>query len=71
MNTRGGDVALNGSGTIRLAQKWRQSAIAVRFTMTPSPDARARFAFLTGLLPHPPDGRPYFLGGTIASPSLN
>jgi len=66
----GGDVAIDGHGTIKLAQDWHDSQLALSFSLTPSTEARQRLAFLLNFLPHPPGPAPYRLNGTIASPVL-
>jgi type II secretion system protein N len=67
-----GDLAIDGHGSIRLdTEDWHQSALALQFMLTPSATARGRLAFLINLLPHPPNGVPYKLGGTFASPLLS
>ena len=69
IKSSGGDLAIDGHGTIRLdSMDWRQSALAINFTLVPSPTARQRLAFLLNFLPHPPGTGPYKLGGTISSP---
>lgn len=72
IKSSGGDLTIDGHGTVRLdPMDWRQSAIAIDFTLTPSPTARQRLAFLLNFLPHPPGTGPYKLGGTIASPLVS
>jgi len=67
-----GDLAIDGHGSIRLdPEDWHQSALALEFLLTPAATARQRLAFLINLLPHPPNGVPYKLGGTVASPLLS
>jgi type II secretion system protein N len=67
-----GDLAVDGHGSIRLdTEDWHQSALALQFMLTPAATARQGLAFLINLLPHPPNGVPYKLGGTIASPLLS
>jgi type II secretion system protein N len=67
-----GDLAIDGHGSIRLdTEDWHQSALALQFMLTPAATARQGLAFLINLLPHPPNGVPYKLGGTIASPLLS
>ena len=67
-----GDLVVDGHGSIRLdTEDWHQSALALQFMLTPAATARQRLAFLINLLPHPPNGIPYKLGGTIASPLLS
>jgi len=69
VKSSGGDLTIDGHGTIRLdSTDWRQSALAIDFTLTPSPTARQRLAFLLNFLPHPPGTGPYKLVGTISSP---
>ncbi|HVA76964.1 MAG TPA: type II secretion system protein GspN [Candidatus Binataceae bacterium] len=71
LKTSGGDLTIDGSGDIRLAPNWQDSALALRFTLVPSPSARMRLAFLLNFLPHPPGTRPYSLGGTLGSPTVS
>jgi type II secretion system protein N len=67
-----GDLAIDGHGSIRLDNEdWHQSALALELMLTPAPTARQRLAFLINFLPHPPNGVPYKLDGTIASPLLS
>jgi type II secretion system protein N len=67
----GGDLAIDGHGTIRIDRgDWHQSALALQFTMVPSPTARQRLSFLLNFLPRPPGTGPYKLTGTIAAPVL-
>jgi type II secretion system protein N len=67
-----GDLAIDAHGSIRLdTEDWHQSTLALQFMLTPAATARQRLAFLINLLPHPPNGVPYRLGGTIASPLLS
>lgn len=67
-----GDLAVDGHGSIRLdTEDWHQSTLALQFMLTPAATARQGLAFLINLLPHPPNGVPYKLGGTIASPLLS
>ncbi|MGH7781096.1 MAG: type II secretion system protein GspN [Candidatus Binataceae bacterium] len=71
LKSSGGDLTINGSGDIRLAPDWRNSALALRFTLVPSPGARMKIGFLLNFLPHRPGTRPYSLGGTIAAPTIS
>ncbi|HUY27950.1 MAG TPA: type II secretion system protein GspN [Candidatus Binataceae bacterium] len=71
LKTSGGDVTINGSGRIKLAPDWSDSALALRFTLLTSPQARMRLAFLLNFLPHPPGTSPYSLGGTIGAPTIS
>lgn len=67
-----GDLAIDGHGSISLDNEdWHQSALALQFLLTPAATARQRLAFLINFLPHPPNGVPYKLGGTLASPLLS
>src|SRR5215471_2552811 len=67
-----GDLAIDGHGSIRIDNEdWHQSALALQFMLTPAATARQRLAFLVNFLPHPPNGDPYKLGGTIGSPLLS
>jgi type II secretion system protein N len=70
LRSTGGDVAVSGRGTIQLAPDWRQSRLALQLNLVPAASARARLGFMLNLLPHPPDGRPYTLSGTLASPVI-
>jgi len=69
LTSSGGDVAIDGQGTIHIdPDDWHESPLSLQFTLTPSPTARQRLAFLLNLLPHPPGTGPYKLRGTISSP---
>ncbi len=68
----GGDLAVEGHGSIQLdLEDWQESRLAIQFTLTPSPTARQRLAFLLNFLPHPPGTGPYKLSGTISSPAFS
>lgn len=71
VEAHGGDVALSGRGVIEVRPNLPDSTVAIRFTMKPSPAARARLGFLFGFLPHPPNSQPYFLSGTLAFPRIS
>ncbi|HVA79938.1 MAG TPA: type II secretion system protein GspN [Candidatus Binataceae bacterium] len=71
LKTSGGDVMINGSGGIKLAPDWQGSALALRFTLATSPQARMRLGFLFNFLPHPPGTSPYRVGGTIGAPTIS
>ncbi|MHB8383066.1 MAG: type II secretion system protein GspN [Candidatus Binataceae bacterium] len=71
LKTSGGDVAIDGSGEIRLEPAWQDDALALHFTLAPSPAARMKLGFLLNFLPHPPGARPYSLGGTLGAPSFS
>jgi type II secretion system protein N len=68
LKNKGGDIAVDGGGTIRLAPDWTQSPLAMRLTLVPTPQARQKLGFLMGLLPHPPGTQPYTLRGTLGAP---
>jgi type II secretion system protein N len=68
LKNKGGDIAVDGSGTIRLTPDWTQSPLAMRLTLVPTPQARQKLRFLMGMLPHPPGTRPYTLRGTLGAP---
>ncbi|MGB6555681.1 MAG: type II secretion system protein GspN [Candidatus Binataceae bacterium] len=71
LKTSGGDLAIEGSGAIKLAPAWQDSALALHFTLVPSASARMKLRFLLKFLPHPPGTAPYSLGGTLGSPTFN
>ena len=71
LKTSGGDLAIEGSGAIKLAPAWQDSAVAVHFTLVPSPAARMKLQFLLNLLPHPPGAAPYSVGGTLGAPTFS
>lgn len=71
LKTSGGDLAIDGSGAIKLAPAWQDSALALHFTMVPSAAARMRLRFLLNFLPHPPGTAPYSVGGTLGSPNFS
>jgi type II secretion system protein N len=68
LKNKGGDLSVNGSGSIKLAQELMQSPLAMRLTLVPAPAAREKLQFLLGMLPHPPGMRPYVLKGTLRAP---
>lgn len=71
LKTNGGDLSVNASGTILLAQDPSQSTIDVQFTLVPSPAASSQLAILFATLPHPPGPRPYQLSGALSAPRLS
>jgi len=69
IKSSGGDLEIEGHGTVRVDRMdWHQSALALEFTLSVTPAARQRLAFILNFLPHPPGTGPYKLGGTISSP---
>jgi type II secretion system protein N len=68
LTSKGGDLSLNGAGTIKLDQDLMQSRLAIRLSLEASPRARQKLQFLLGMLPHPPGLRPYVLKGTLGAP---
>jgi type II secretion system protein N len=68
LKNKGGDLSLDGSGSIKLNQDLMQSPLAMRLTLVPEPHARQKLQFLLGMLPHPPGIRPYVLKGTLGAP---
>ena len=71
LKTSGGDLAIEGSGDIKLAPVWQDSALALHFTLVPSAAARMKLGFLLNVLPHPPGTAPYSLRGTLGSPNFS
>jgi type II secretion system protein N len=71
LKTSGGDLAIEGSGDIKLAPAWQDSALALHFTLVPSAAARMKLGFLLNVLPHPPGTAPYSLRGTLGSPNFS
>ncbi|HEV2170554.1 MAG TPA: type II secretion system protein GspN, partial [Candidatus Binatus sp.] len=51
--TSGGDVAVNATGTVQLAPDPGQSALAIEFTLSPTPAAASRLSGFFLMLPHP------------------
>jgi type II secretion system protein N len=68
LTSKGGDLSLDGSGTIKLDRDLMQSPLAIRLTLVPSPRARQKLQLLLGMLPHPPGLHPYILKGTLGAP---
>jgi type II secretion system protein N len=68
LKSKGGDLSLDGSGTVKLGQDLMQSPLAMRLTLVPSPKARQKLQVLLGMMPHPPGLRPYVLKGTLGAP---
>jgi len=72
LKSKDGDLDIDGHGSLRLdPSDWRQSHLAIQFTLLPSATARRRLSFLLAFLPHPPGTAPYKLGGTVATPQLS
>ncbi len=71
LSGKGLDGAIQGQGTIRLGPDARQSRIDFALTLEPSAEGRKRLGVLFGLLPHPPDTRPYMLSGPLLTPSIS
>lgn len=69
--TSGGDIQLTASGTIQLADNPNDSTLDIQFTLTTTPEAAQRLAFLLAGLPHPPGAQPYQLTGTLAAPRIS
>ncbi len=67
----GPDGTIDGHGTIRLGPDSHQSRIDFALTIEPSAEGRRRLGVLFGLLPHPPDARPYLLSGPLLAPSVS
>lgn len=68
LKTSGGDLAVTGSGTIRLAPDLMNSPLSMRLTLVPAAQSRQKLQFLLGMLPHAPGARPYELKGTLGAP---
>jgi type II secretion system protein N len=68
LKNKGGDLSINGSGTVKLAPDLMASPLAMRLNLMPEPRARQKLQFLLGMLPHPPGMRPYVLKGTLGAP---
>ncbi len=64
----GGELTLDGQGTIRPASDWRQSPINLTVKMAFSPGAQSRLQFLLAMLPHLPGDEPYRILGTLGAP---
>jgi type II secretion system protein N len=71
LSGHGPDGAIQGQGTIRLGSDARQNRIDLALTIEPSDEGRKRLGVLFGLLPHPPDARPYLLSGPLMAPSIS
>ena len=67
----GPDGDVRGQGTIRFGSDTAQSRIEFALTIEPSAEGRTRLGVLFGLLPHPPDARPYLLSGPLLTPSIS
>ena len=68
---KGPDGVIDGHGMIRLGPDARRSRIDFALTIQPSAEGRRRLGVLFGLLPHPPDARPYLLSGPLLAPSVS
>jgi type II secretion system protein N len=71
LSGHGRDGAISGHGTIRLGPNAAQSRIDLALTLEPSEEGRKRLGVLFGLLPHPPDSRPYLLSGPLLAPVVS
>jgi type II secretion system protein N len=71
LSGHGADGEIQGHGTIRLGPDAGQSRIDFALTIEPSAQGRKRLGVLFGLLPHPPDARPYLLSGPLLAPSIS
>lgn len=58
-------------GSVRLAPDLSDSPLELTLRLSPTPNGRTRLGFLMGLLPHPPDNRPYIFRGTLRAPSIS
>jgi len=67
----GPDGDVRGQGTIRFGTDAAQSRIEFALTLEPSAEGRTRLGVMFGLLPHPPDARPYLLSGPLLTPSIS
>ena len=70
LKSKGGDLSVEGTGTVRLAQDLMSSPLAMRLSIVPAAHARQKLQFLLGMLPHPPGISPYVLKGTIGAPGV-
>lgn len=71
LDSHGGDLEARASGSIRLAPNLADSTIAALIYLTPTPSGQAHFGLFLKMLPHPPAEGPYYLRGSLYSPSLN
>jgi type II secretion system protein N len=67
----GGDLTISGRGVIQLDPNLPDSEVAIKFQLATTPVGHERLGFLLNFLPHPPNGTPYLLHGTLASPGLS
>ncbi|HJU28102.1 MAG TPA: hypothetical protein VJ718_02970, partial [Candidatus Binataceae bacterium] len=67
----GDDAAVSARGTIRLGPEIDDCVIDFTISLTPTAAGGRRFKPLLAMLPHPPAHGPYYVSGTLASPSLN
>jgi len=68
---KGPDLALHAQGTITLAPDFADSVLQGTLQLEPTPVGRTHLGVLLGLLPHPPDSRPYRLRGPVLAPSIS
>ena len=71
LSGKGPDGLIDGHGTIRVGPDARRSHIDFALTIQPTGEGRRRLGVLFGLLPHPPDARPYLLSGPLLAPSVS
>lgn len=67
----GPEGSFQAEGSVRLAPDLSDSSLELTLRLSPTPNGRARLGFLMGLLPHPPDNRPYIFRGILRAPSIS
>lgn len=71
LEAKGPDVTLHAQGEVVLAPDVADSILQATLQLEPTPLGRTHLAILLGLLPRPPDSRPYQLRGPLLSPSIS
>ncbi|MGH7906421.1 MAG: type II secretion system protein GspN, partial [Candidatus Binataceae bacterium] len=66
----GSDLNVEVHGSIQLAADIAESTLNLRVNLMPTRAGRSHLGFLLAMLPHPPNGRPYFLHGLVMAPSI-
>jgi type II secretion system protein N len=65
------DGYLAASGRVQMAQDIAQSFVQLTLSLKPSVKARSAFGLFFKMLPHDPNEGPFYLQGTLASPSIS
>jgi type II secretion system protein N len=71
LDGKGPDLTLHVNGEATLGPDIADSTLQATLELNPTPMGRARLGILLGLLPRPPDSRPYQIRGPLLSPTIS